>query len=186
MSRLGTWEPATAEARIDRLESLAAIQQLPHRYALALDSRDMDALVALFVPDVRVGRDTHGRDALKAWFTHTMSKTRTSIHLTGNHVVDFDDADHARGFVYCRDQLERPDGRWEIGDLQYWDTYARIEAEWCFVRRRFHRWYICDALERPRHGAGVGSGHDALSTAQLPEAFASWGRFWAAVDAGRD
>jgi hypothetical protein len=186
MSRLGSWEPATVEARVDRLESLAAIQQLPHRYALAIDSRDMDALVALFAPDVRVGREERGRDALKAWFTHTMSAIRTSIHLTANHVVDFDDADHAHGIVYCRDQLERPDGRWEIGDLQYWDTYGRVDGEWCFVRRRFHRWYICDALERPRHGAGVGEGQDALATAQLPEAFASWHRFWAGIDAGPD
>ena len=186
MSRLGTWKPVTPEERLDRLESLAQIQQLPHRYALALDSRDMDALVALFAPDVRVGRDEHGRDALKSWFTRTMSVMRTTIHLTANHVVDFDDADHAHGIVYCRDQLDQPDGAWEIGDLQYWDTYARAEGEWCFVRRRFRRWYICDALERPRHGAGVGAGQDALATAQLPEAFDSWHRFWQAVDTGDD
>src|SRR5690349_11209432 len=70
MSRLGTWEPAGSdlEARIDRMESLADIRQLPYRYALALDSRDMDALVTLFVPDVQVGRDQRGRDALREWF----------------------------------------------------------------------------------------------------------------------
>ena len=61
MSRLGTWKPATPEERLDRMESLADIRQLPYRYALALDSRDMDALVDLFVPDVRVGRDETGR-----------------------------------------------------------------------------------------------------------------------------
>ena len=62
MSRLGTWEPSSLEERVDRLESLAAIRQLPSRYALALDSRDMESLVQLFVPDVRVGSDTSGRD----------------------------------------------------------------------------------------------------------------------------
>ncbi len=66
MSRLGTWKPASTEERLDRMESLADIRQLPYRYALALDSRDMDALVDLFVPDVRVGRDEFGRDALQA------------------------------------------------------------------------------------------------------------------------
>ena len=55
MSRLGSWKPADTDARLDRLESLAEIRQLPYRYALAVDSRDMDALVGLFVPDVRVG-----------------------------------------------------------------------------------------------------------------------------------
>ena len=95
-SRLGPWQPTTAEERIDRIESLVEIQQLPVRYALALDSRDLDALKDLFVPDVRVGREQRGREVLKAWFTDAMSKPRVSVHFVGNHVVDFDDADHAR------------------------------------------------------------------------------------------
>ena len=53
-------------ARIDRLESLDQIRQLPARYALALDMRDMDAMVGLFAPDVRVGKDASGRQALRA------------------------------------------------------------------------------------------------------------------------
>ena len=184
MSRLGTWTPSTLEERVDRMESLAAIRQLPVRYARCLDARDLDALVELFVPDVRVGRDATGRAALRAWFSQTMRVMRTSIHLVANHVVDFDDADHAHGIVYCRDELEYPDrGEWEIGVLQYWDTYLRVDGEWCFERRKFHRWYIVDALTRPSHGAGVGTGGDALTTAQLPEAFETWGRFWAEVAA---
>src|SRR3954449_10628520 len=95
MGRLGPWTPTTLEERLDRMESLAEIRQLPYRYALALDSRDMDALVDLFVPDVQVGRDRSGRAALHAWFTTTMSQMRTSIHLVAGHIIDFDDADHA-------------------------------------------------------------------------------------------
>jgi zinc transport system permease protein len=45
---------ASIEARLDRLESLEQIRQLPARYGLALDMRDMDALAGLFVEDVRV------------------------------------------------------------------------------------------------------------------------------------
>jgi hypothetical protein len=67
--------------------------------------------------------------------------------------------------------------------LQYWDSYARVDGDWCFQRRRFHRWYIVDALTRPAHGTGVNIGPERLSTHQLPEAFESWGRFWSAVDA---
>ena len=183
MSRLGTWTPTTPEARLDRMESLADIRQLPYRYALALDSRNMDALVDLFVPDVRVGRDESGRDALKRWFTKTMSRMKTSVHFVGNHIIDFDDADHAQGIVYCRDELERPEAKeWEIGMLQYWDSYVRVDGTWYFQRRRFHRWYIVDALTRPAHGAGVNTGEESLSTHQLPEAFASWDRFWSGVD----
>lgn len=179
MSRLGPWTPTTVEERLDRMESLAAIQQLPPRYALALDSRDMDSLVALFVPDVRVGRDSAGRAALKQWFTDTMRRPRTSVHFVGNHIVNFDDADHAHGIVYCRDELERPaNGEWDVGMLQYWDSYARVDSEWYFERRRFHRWYIVDALTRPSHGAGVNVGDDSLTTHLLPDAFPTWGPFW--------
>jgi hypothetical protein len=178
MSRLGSWKPATVEERLDRMESLAAIQQLAYRYALALDSRDMDMMVSLFTPDVRVGREERGRDALRAWFVKTLSEPKVSVHFVGNHVIDFDDADHAHGIVYCHDELGRPNGGWDEGMLQYWDTYVRVDGEWCFDRRKFLRWYMVDALDRPAHGAGVGAGHDSLTTQQLPDAFESWRRFW--------
>ena len=183
MTRLGPWRPNTADERLDRMESLANIRQLPYRYAVALDSRDMDAMVELFVPDVAVGKDQRGRDALKAYFDRIMRLPRTSVHFVGNHVVDFLDADHARGIVYCHDELERPaTGKWEIGKLQYWDDYVRVDGEWCFARRKFHRWYIVDALERPAHGAGVNDGTDPLWAGQLPDAFPSWQRFWDSGD----
>ena len=45
-------------------------------------------------------------------------------------VIDFHDADHASGVVYCRDELERPDtGEWAVGTIQYWDDYKRTDAE---------------------------------------------------------
>ena len=183
MSRLGPWTPATVEERLDRMESLAEIRQLPYRYALCLDSRDIDTMVTLFVPDVRVGRDLTGRAALHRWFTETMRVMRTSIHFIGNHIVDFDDADHARGIVYCRDELEWPDrGEWENGTIQYHDTYVRVDGEWCFQRRKFNRWYMVDALTRPAKGAGVGEGKDALGTGQLPDIFPTWQAFWSQFD----
>lgn len=179
MSRLGPWTPGTLEERIDRLESLAAIQQLPHRYGVAIDSRNMDLMVELFVPDVRVGRDEVGREALKRWFTKTMSQAKASCHFIGNHVVDFDDADHARGIVYCHDELDHPqEGEWIQGQLQYWDTYLRVDGEWYFQRRKFHRLYITDWLDRPSHGAITQLEGSSLSTHQLPEAYPSWQEFW--------
>jgi hypothetical protein len=181
-SRLGPWQPATAEERIDRIESLAEIQQLPVRYALGIDSRDLDALVALFVVDVQVGRGQRGREALKAWFTDALRKPRASVHFVGNHVVDFDDADHARGIVYCHDELDRSDiSEWQVGKIQYWDDYERIDGEWCFARRRFHRWYIVDALDRPAHGAGVNVAGDPLHAGLLPDVFPTWKSFWESV-----
>ncbi len=90
--------------RLDRVESQLAIAQLPPRYALALDSRDLDTMVGLFVPDVRVGGagDGTGRAALKEFFVANLSHFYRSMHLISGHVVHFDDADHAHGSVHCR------------------------------------------------------------------------------------
>ena len=154
-SRLGQWQPQSVEERLDRMESLAAITQLPARYAQALDARDMDALVELFHPDVQVGRDRAGRSALKEYFTELMARFGVSIHLVANHIVDFIDADTATGVVYCRDELGDVDGDgWRVGAIQYWDDYERVRGEWCITRRRLHRWYLVDADEVPGHGQG--------------------------------
>ena len=53
--------------RVDRLESLDEIRQLAAKYSLALDMRDLDAMVNLFPSDVRVGRDKVGRGWFKKW-----------------------------------------------------------------------------------------------------------------------
>jgi hypothetical protein len=183
VSRLGDWTPTTIEERLDRMESLADIRQLPHRYALCLDSRDMDTLVTLFPVDVRVGKDQTGRDALKRWFTDTMSQLGASVHLVANHIIDFDDADHARGTVYCHDEIHRPEtGEWQWGQLLYRDTYVRVDGEWFFERRRFHRWYMVDALERPRLMTGDEDINQMLTTDALPGAFPTWNTFWERVD----
>jgi SnoaL-like domain len=177
--RLGGWVPTTTEERLDRMESYAAIQQLASRYARALDARDMDAVVSMFSSHVQVGADQRGREALKAWMSGLMSQMRTSVHLVANHVIDFHDADHASGVVYCRDELERPDtGEWVVGTIQYWDDYERVEGEWCISRRRVHRWYLVDWLQRPEPGLGVNAFGAHIRERPLPDAYPSWDDFW--------
>lgn len=172
-----SWNPRSSEERLLRLESLEEIRQLPHRYALAVDTRDLDALVGLFVRDVQVSRDSRGQEALKAWFAETLARFGDTIHLVGNHVIDLDSAYEAHGVVTCRDELEIG-GEWRVGFLQYWDRYSRRDGRWYFTRRRMHRWYMVDALSRPRHGAGLETDRESMQISQLPDAWASWGEFW--------
>ena len=167
-------------ARLDRLDAYRQIRQLPHRYGLALDTRNIDDLVALFIDDVQVGRDKWGRAALREWFVRSFSKFQTSIHFVGNHIIDLDDEDNAHGVVYCRDEIDRP-GEWMVGMIQYWDTYERRDGSWFFKRRRLMRWYGVDALTRPTAGAGIARG--SAPVGRLPESWPSWQRYWDEVAA---
>jgi len=135
---------------VDDLARLVArdeIRELAHRYAVAMDARDLDALVSLFVPDVRVGREAVGREALRADFDRQLRAIGVSILFVGNHVIDFDAADLAHGIVYCTAQIQ--DGaRWIRQAIRYEDAYARRDGRWLFVRRRHLLWY---GVEEPRN-----------------------------------
>ena len=84
---------------LERLTARDEIRQLAYRYALAIDSRDIDLLVSLFVPDVRVGREERGREALREFWIRSLNTIGVSILFVGNHIIDFDARDRARSIV---------------------------------------------------------------------------------------
>ncbi len=163
-------------ARVDRLESLAAIQQLPIRYALAVDGRDIDSWIALFTPDVNCGRRGSGRAVLKSIIEPAVRTFYRSIHQICGHRVEFDDADHAHGVVYCRAEHEDA-GKWVVMAIAYFDTYERRGGEWFFVRRREKHWYAADWESRPT--APFMDWPGRASEPHLPQDFESWQAFWA-------
>jgi hypothetical protein len=170
-------------ARIDRLESLDQIRQLVAKYSLSLDMRDLDAHVNLFAPDIRVSRELTGRAHLKRWLDDTLRLqfTGTSHHI-GNHIIEFDDPDHAHGIVYSKNEHETPcaDGstEWVIMQMLYWDNYERIDGVWYFRRRLPCYWYATDInkppvgdnkMRWPDREAYEGAYHDL---------WPSWQAFW--------
>lgn len=171
-------------ARIDRLESLDAIRQLPARYALALDMRDMDAMVWLFPSDVRVGKDRLGRAALRAYMDGTLRSpfTGTSHHI-GGHVIEFDDPDHAHGVVYSKNEHETPvpGGRdeWVIMQMMYVDDYVRQDGRWYFARRLPLYWYAADLNKPPVGEAKMRWPGTEPVEGNFHKLFPSWAEFWA-------
>ena len=161
----------------ERLLAYEQIRQLASRYALAVDSRDLDALVELFVDDVQVGGDRFGRDALREDFARQLREVGITILFVGNHVIDLDDDEHAHGVVYCKGEIQ--DGeRWITQAIQYRDRYQRRDGRWYFVRRKHLLWYGSElgqsplglpAANWPEHNTGKGT---------LPESWKSWQRFW--------
>lgn len=164
------------EQRIDRLESLAEIQQLPIRYALAVDGRDTTAWADLFIPDVDCGRHGRGRQVLKGIISGLLKTFYRSVHQICGHQVEFDGPDHAHGVVYCRAEHEAG-GQWIVMAIAYFDTYERVDGKWHFVRRKEKHWYSADWQERPK--APFTGWADHPTPPRLPQDFASWTDYWA-------
>lgn len=169
--------------RIDRLESTEAIRQLPARYALALDMRDLNALVSLFPADVKVGRDQSGRQKLRGWMDATLRSpfTGTSHHI-GGHVIEFDDADHAHGIVYSKNEHETGD-EWVIMQMMYVDDYVRAAGpegpRWYFARRLPLYWYASDINHPPLGDDKMRWPGTAWTQGNFHRLFPSFAEFWA-------
>jgi hypothetical protein len=124
------------------------LHQLVYRYAWYLDSRDIDALVALFVPETQVAADLH------ATFSRQLTRLGPTTLLVGNHIVDFDTDDErlARGIVYTRCYAQTAAGFIEQM-IVYSDRYRRDdidgEGRWRFVGRKHELFYGVATAEQP-------------------------------------
>jgi SnoaL-like domain len=176
---------------MDTLQELLArtqIHELADRYAIAVDGRDLDTLAGLFVEDVNNGRYGPGREGVRTAYDNRIRFFYASMHLVGNHVIDFDDDDNATGVVYCqaRHHVKPPEQdepeHWFDMALAYFDTYERLGDGWCFRRRRVRSWYRQE-VGHPEHGAArvVATPMEAgpQRGAVMPHAFPTFDEFWA-------
>jgi hypothetical protein len=175
----------TTEQRLARLEAAEQIRQLASRYGLALDSRDMDAIVALFIDDGRpvfyrgdVG--TPGGEALKESYIATQSQHTASQHFMCNHIIDFDDDTHAHGVVYAIVRQER-EGKHFVIEVAYWDKYEKVGSNWLFAERRPRMWRRAEWHDQDINSAQINKDSTLPDFNILPEAFPSWAPFWGSV-----
>jgi ketosteroid isomerase-like protein len=166
------------DAGVERLLAYEEIRQLVARYAVATDARDLDALVALFVDDVRVGGDLTGRPALREFFDRSLREVGITILNVGTHLIELDDADHARGVVYCRGEIQ-VGAQWVVQAIQYRDAYERRGDHWYFVRRRHLLWYGREVGSSPLGLPPANWPEHHTGTGELPDAWPSWSAFWA-------
>ena len=167
----------TGAADVARLVAHEEIRQLAARYAVAVDARDLDTLVGLFVADVRVGSTAIGREALRASFDASLRTIGVSVLNVGTHVIDLEGPDDATGTVYCKAEIQ--DGeRWIHQAIAYEDRYRRDDGRWHFVRRIHRLFYGAEVGVNPLGlpPAAWPAHHDGRGT--LPGAWESWERFW--------
>jgi hypothetical protein len=173
---------ADLEQRLDRVESEQAIARLAHQYALFADSRNLEALLMLFVDDVNCGRLGVGRDALRASYEIVHRQFYRTVHQVVGHTVDFHDADHAEGTVTMRAEHEVKE-RWIVGMMTLFDTYERRDGAWYYVRRRPESWYSIDYEDMPEGPSFAAPDWGAPGRgASLPGKFPSWATFWSGHD----
>jgi hypothetical protein len=130
------------------------------------------------VPDVQVGAHITGREALKGFFDRTLRDVGVTVLQVAGHVVDLDDAEHARGTVYCRAGVQHGD-TWVEQAIAYLDTYEQRDGSWLFVRRDHHLFYGVQAAERPLAQEPARWPASSIGVGTLPDAWPSWGAFWA-------
>jgi hypothetical protein len=167
---------------IEQVVARDAIRQLACRYALAVDGKDLDGIAVLFVEDVDNGRYGPGREGVKTFYDHVLRRFHCTMHLVANHVIDFDDDEHAHGVVYCRahHHMLEPE-HWFDQALAYWDTYERVGDSWLFRRRKLKSWYRQE-FGHPEHGTErvivEPDTEGSARGAQLPEGFPTFDEFW--------
>ena len=168
----------------ERALAYAEIRQLAAAYAFFTDAKDIDALVELYVPDVRISSTLFGRDRLHQLMNDALRAVGvTFLNIGTHHIVLADDGESATGVVYCKAEIQDggPDSeRWINHAIQYHDVYERRDGRWYFGANRKHFLVYGAELEHnpldqpdadwPARQTGRGT---------HPQALASWQAFFA-------
>ena len=170
---------------MDVLEELLArerIRQLVVRYAIAVDAKDLDTLATLFPDDVHNGRYGSGPEGVKRHFDNVLRRFHCSMHMIGNHRIDFDGDDRAHGLLYCRARhhVLDPEHWWDMA-LAYWDTYERPGDNWLFRRRKAAPWYtqpVGHLTERTMRSVPDFAEQGSMKGARMPDEFGTVEAFW--------
>jgi uncharacterized protein (TIGR02246 family) len=125
-------------ARLDHLESLAALTRLVHDYCHAFDGRELDRFLALWHDDATwemlPGTVLEGHDGIRSATEGAWASLPATRHLTSNHVVDLD-GDSATGSAQVLAFVQSPEGAWTQMVVTYTDVYQRRDGQWAFARR---------------------------------------------------
>jgi len=157
-----------------RALALWEIGQLPIRYALAIDSRNLEMMVQTFSEKSDAGRWGNGREGLRAFYASRWKRFLRSIHTVSNHMIELTGEKTAKGTVYCHAAQEDPEtGKWAQLKFAYEDEYVNEDNRWVFLIRVIRFWY--------KEIDGVKEA-DAGKNNSLPEAWPTWSAYWSQLD----
>ena len=172
------------EARVDRLESRAAIRELVTNYAVACDEHDIPRLHGLFTADAVFKSPSSfmqstGREAITSMFIEVLKTRGPGYHWTHDLIVSFgDDENTATGIVYSHAETT-PNGVVSIAAMKYKDKYRRESGVWYFKEREIHFFYyvpMSEYIETLNRQERLYVGQEKR-TADFPESTQSWKDF---------
>jgi hypothetical protein len=125
---------------IARLEAVEEIRNLKARYFRLMDTKQWDALAAVFAPDLQVLSPSgevwlSGGPAFAASLRTSLERA-VSRHQGFTAEIEILDADHARGIWAMQDVIDwedrHPREGWKsiVGRGHYHETYRRIDGAW--------------------------------------------------------
>jgi hypothetical protein len=166
---------------VHRLAAVHEIRQLAYRYAYAVDFRDVAMYRGLWAPSDPPAEppeiDVHAAEQMiKEW-----PSRGPSILFVCNHLIDFDDDDHAHGSVYCLVQVGWGE-RFIDQSVMYQDRYVRDGGRWLFRTRRHLMWFGEDRSRHPFRMPSANWPASPTGRGSLPEDIESYRRFRAALD----
>ena len=126
----------TIEEQVARLTAVHEIRQLVYRYAYAFDARDFDEYRKLWAETDEPTQlpVLDGHFCRSPAFLDAAAELGPTFLFVGNHLIDFDDEEHARGRVYCMCQQDI-DGTFIDQSILYRDRYVRQDGRWLFESR---------------------------------------------------
>jgi len=126
-----------------RVADRLAIQELVHRYALLVDTHQLEPLLELFCPDAEFDESVLGPEAgpfrsveaIRGYFARSFPLVSGMMHLTMNLAVEFVAAAQARGTSTLLFEGRVWDGSAQRIRGYFHDTYRRDAGSWRFRTR---------------------------------------------------
>ena len=126
----------------EELWSRLAIQDLTNRYALYVDTKQLDRLIDLFWSDAIFDESAlgagpfGGQAAIRDYFLAALPLVSELMHITSNLVIDFGVDSEARGPSTLFFEGKDPKGNLQRLKGYFHDVYRQNSGQWRFQSRR--------------------------------------------------
>jgi gamma-hexachlorocyclohexane dehydrochlorinase len=136
-----TLDPSDLHARLDRMESRAAIAELVAHYCHGVDKYDAETFMSIWHEDAHfnmgppIGASSGHQDIRQTLENVIWPGWRETHHWTVNLVVRFDGPDRAHGVCDTSCVGIMADGITQLIAASYTDTFERRDGEWRIAKR---------------------------------------------------